>query len=162
MKDWWLNREPRERWLLTGAGLFLLLLMLWLLLWEPLSVKRQQLTQRIESQQTTLLAMQEIAQRAAMLTATGQDPGQVSDGTLLGLADRTVRAGGLAGSLRRIEPEGERRVRVWLDQAPFDQTVGWLQSIAAEHGVGVIDANLSAGEQPGLVNLQITLADESN
>ena len=162
MKDWWSNREPRERWLLTGAGLILVVLVIWLLLWEPVAVKRLQLTQRIESQQATLLAMQEISQRAATLTASGHEPRQGADGTLLGLADRTVRARGLAGSLRRIEPDGDRQVRVWLDQAPFDQTVGWLQSIAAEHGIGVIDANVSAGEQPGLVNLQVTLADEGH
>jgi len=162
MKDWWLNREPRERWLLTGAGLILLVLAFWLVVWEPLAVKRQQLTRRLDNQQSTLLALQDISQQAATLAASRPDSGLPPDTTLLGLADRTVRARGLAGSLRRIEPESEHRVRVWLDQAPFDQTVGWLQSVAASHGIGVIDANVSSGEQPGLINIQVTLADEGH
>ena len=161
MKDWFRNRSPLEQLTIgLGAGA-LVLVILWLLVWEPVSQERHKFQTKVEREQVVLLQLQQLASEADRLAEAGDTGNSEARGdqSLLSLADRTVRAAGLAGALRRIEPEGENRVRLWLQQAPFDTMVSWLQSLAADYGIQVLSASINAGDSTGLVVADITLND---
>lgn len=159
MIEWFRDRSPREQYILAGGMGVLLLVLLWLLVWEPLNQEHGEYQAKIEQQQLILLQLQQLAAEADLLGSGAGKVNSRGDQSLLSLADRTVRAAGLAGSLRRIEPDGDQRVRLWLQQAPFDSLVKWLQALAGDHGVHVFAANIDLGESTGLVVADITLED---
>ena len=159
MNAWFRERSPREQMLLLAGAGMLLLVTLWLLVWEPVSHKRGQFSARVEQQQQILLQLRQLASEAGRIGVIPAGNLDRGDQSLLSLTDRTVRAAGLAGALRRIEPDGDNRVRLWLQQAQFDPMMSWLQSLARDYGVHVYAANVDLGERAGLVVADITLED---
>ncbi|MDX1626719.1 MAG: type II secretion system protein GspM, partial [Wenzhouxiangellaceae bacterium] len=51
----------------------------------------------------------------------------------------SARAAGLAGSLKRIEPAGERRHRVVFESAEFPDLMSWLASLTRERPFAVAE-----------------------
>ena len=47
-------------------------------------------------------------------------------------------------------------MRVWLEQASFDQTMDWLQDIAKK-GVSIEEVSIDADPAPGRIGARITL-----
>lgn len=159
MNAWFSDRNPREQLLIAAGSGILLLVILWLLAWEPISQERDEYRARVAREQVILLELQQLASEARRLGAASGGATVRGDQSLLSLTDHTVRAAGLAGALRRIEPDGQQRVRLWLQQAQFDPLVSWLQSLARDHGIQVHTANFDLGDSVGVVVADITLED---
>jgi general secretion pathway protein M len=79
--------------------------------------------------------------------------------SLLALADAGVREIGLGGSLKRIEPAGEGRVRLRLEAAAFDSLVEWLETLSARHGVAIAELAATRTGHAGQVDVQLVLED---
>ncbi|MCC5864726.1 MAG: type II secretion system protein M [Wenzhouxiangella sp.] len=157
MKEWWQSLEARQRTILAGAGLIMLGLALFLWIWEPLAESRQAERERIAQQQALLdwlTALTPVARELRLSQTRSSDLGGRS---LLGLADQTARAAGLAGALSRIEPAGDGQVRVWLDGAEFVATIGWLQRLSVEYPIEVSQLAIDRGQRSGQVNVRVTL-----
>jgi general secretion pathway protein M len=156
----WINdRDAREKALLAGAAVILLLAGLWVLVWDPLDDRLSEFQARVTQQQAIYLQLQQLAAEAEQLGSGSASVADRGDQSLMSLADRSVRAAGLAGALRRIEPAGEGRVRLWLQQAQFDPMAKWLQSLSREYGIHVFAASIDRGDSTGLVIAEITLED---
>jgi general secretion pathway protein M len=77
----------------------------------------------------------------------------------LALADASAREAGLEGALRRVEPVGERNVRVGFEAANFDQLAQWLERLGSRYGVEAIELSAERAEGIGLVDARVTLRD---
>ena len=116
MKDWFANLEPRERLLLTGGGVVLLVLLLYLMIWEPVVGNYQALEDGVAEQKKTLLWMKQAAAEVKVLQRSGSGTARGLGGrSLLAVVDQSARSGGLGPSIKRIEPEGSKGVKVWLE-----------------------------------------------
>ncbi|MDW8479369.1 MAG: type II secretion system protein GspL [Xanthomonadales bacterium] len=60
-------------------------------------------------------------------------------------------------SLRRLEPLGERRVRLSFEQVAFDAAARFLEDLAERHGAVVRELSARRGEGAGIVDLRVTL-----
>lgn len=161
MSAWWQGLDQRQRWLFSVAGAILLVLMVFVWVWEPLVESRQAEKDRIAQQQALLdwlTALTPVASELRRGSARATDLGGRS---LLGLADETARAAGLAGALTRIEPAGEGQVRVWLDGAEFVSTMGWLQGLSVEYPIEVSQLSIDRGQRSGQVNVRVTLSSNA-
>lgn len=91
--------------------------------------------------------------------ASGQSSGNIdkpADGrALMALVTRTAGESGLA--LQRFEPSGDDSIRVWLEQVPFGQVAGWLETLSASNGVEIEQASMDRQSEPGLVSVRLTL-----
>ncbi|TVS11533.1 MAG: type II secretion system protein M [Wenzhouxiangella sp.] len=160
MSTFWEQLNARQRVLIVLAGLVLVAAALFVGVWEPLAESRAAERERVAGQQALLDWLDAVAPVAAELRRRG-DRGRDRGGrSLLGLADETARAAGLAGALSRIEPAGDDRVRVWLEGAEFLATMGWLEQLAVGHPVVVDQLDVDRGRSSGLVNVRVTLASE--
>ncbi|MBF0284140.1 MAG: type II secretion system protein M [Magnetococcales bacterium] len=152
------NMAPRERrFLVWGmAALSLLLLLFGAVL--PLAEFGQR-----ERDRATLLAeqlawMESKAAEVAVARSQGGAVGQMPAGTSLAtLADRTVRDQGLGDALKRVEPEGTDKVRLWLEGASFDRLAAWLDRLMQEFGVEVYQSQVEGEETPGRVKARVVL-----
>jgi len=158
MKDWLESLAPRERLMVMAAAAVVMLLLIYALIWSPLRGSYVALRDNVAGQRDTAVWMQESAQLLAQLKGSGARTQDLDGQSLLSLADSTARAGGLAGALKRVEPEGSNSVRVWLESASFDQLIQWLGSLSERYGISADMVSMErVADAAGRVNARLTL-----
>ncbi|MBF0424390.1 MAG: type II secretion system protein M [Magnetococcales bacterium] len=154
----WLAVGDRERTMVIGGGAVMSCLLFFALVWLPVQERFQELSQTVESRSSSLRWMEQAAREVARLKSqTGIKTPLEKGESLLSLADRSVRSHGLAPVLRRVEPEGQDKVRLWFEQAAFQSLLVWLETLHDRYGVEVVNASIEKGRDPGLVNTQLVL-----
>ena len=157
----WNRLNPRQQRMLGAAGLVMLAALLFVWVWEPLLEARQFERERVASQRA-LLDWLEAVEPAAQALRQGQSGARDMGGrSLLGLADQTARAAGLAGALTRIEPVGDNQVRVWLDDADFIAIMRWLETVSITYPVRAAQLDIERGRSTGQVNARLTLSADA-
>lgn len=157
MKAWWDGLELREQRLVAGGAAALLLFLLYAAVWAPLQSTRARLTTQAEEQRATLRGMQLRAAEIRQLSARSAGRRPATGQSLLGLIDQTARAQHLADAVKRVQPDGTNSVRVWLENAAFDDVMRWLGTLEQRHGVVIDTLNVERGELPGRVAARLTL-----
>lgn len=156
MKAWFNHLEANERRMLIIGAPLLLVMLLYAGVWDPLVGKAEALRVSTAEQQSLLAWMRGAAQEVKQLRGSGgQRVKSASGGSLLSLVDRTAKSGRLGPALKRVQPDGEASVRVWLESASFDDTVRWLTALETRHGVRVVSSVFQALEAPGRVDVRL-------
>jgi general secretion pathway protein M len=159
MKEWWDGLAARERLMLAGGAVALVLVLLWALLWQPLVDRVGEMETEVAAQRENLRWMQNAAAELQQLRGSGaQATAGLAGRSLLAVADQTARGAGLGNGLKRIEPESGDAVRVRLEGVAFDDVVVWLDGLAREAGVLATSIAIERGSAPGQVNVRLTLA----
>ncbi|ADH86928.1 type II secretion system protein GspM [Desulfurivibrio alkaliphilus] len=149
---------PRQRPLLfIGLGL-LVPLLVWLLLLAPLGSSRDSLQRDIGAREQELAWMREAAQevqRYAITAGNGARPG----GSPLAAIDSSAREFGLGRAMQRVEPGDGGEVRVWLEDAVFDDLLRWLDRLGRGHGIEAVEVVVepARGGRAARVNARLTL-----
>jgi general secretion pathway protein M len=163
MKDWWLSKTPREQLMLTAAAAVTLLFLIYLLAWQPFMASVEQKRLQVNSQQITLDWMKsqlpEVQQLRARVRASGP---RRSNEALLTLVDRTANQSQLRQQIKTIKPQGENRVQIWVEQAPFDTLMKWLGGLSAGHGIQIASLTVDRQELTGIVNARLVLERGGN
>ncbi|NKF23143.1 type II secretion system protein GspM [Solimonas marina] len=148
--------QPRERIIVLSGAAVLIVMILYLAIWEPLVVSRKQ---DIEALQSSRALATRIEMAASLAQSHSQ--GKVDrSATLLSVVDQTTRSGTLGKAPSRVQPEGsgEHEVRVWFDDVPFDNCMRWLGELQSHYGIHVSSTEIDTGSAPGLVNARFTLS----
>ncbi|HEB98484.1 MAG TPA: type II secretion system protein M [Thiotrichales bacterium] len=159
MRDWFESLPPRDRAMVLGGGVLALLLLAWAFLWHPLVVKARDLEAEVEGLQGQLAWMQEAAAEVRRLqrTVAGSRPQGLGGRSLLAVVDQSARSAGLAAGLKRVEPDGQARAKVRLEQVPFDNLMRWLGQIRRQYGIRALNVRLERAEGEGQVNARLSL-----
>lgn len=143
--------------LCIGLG-FLSLLLVWLVLLAPLSSARRSLLREIEAKEEELAWMQVAAQEVRQYAGHGAGRGQGGASPMAVIDGSARQFGGLGQAMQRIEPDGERKVRVWLEGAVFDDLLRWLAQLKLGDGIEVEEIVVEqARTGSSLVNSRLTL-----
>lgn len=159
MQEFWVQLAPRERIaILIGAGV-LTVILLYLLAWTPFVERAQRLETSVQERRATQQWMKGAVQEAQRLRATSTPTSGSTHGgqSLLALIDQSARAQGLASALKRVEPDGENSVRVWLERAPFDDMLTWLGGLRQQQGVRISSITVDEQGGPGLVSARLVV-----
>lgn len=152
MKDWFLSLAPRERRIVAAGAVVLIAVVVWMAVVEPLQQRRAQMEQGVATNRALIAWMNQVG------GSLGAGPRRVGNGdSLFAAVDRSARATALAGSLQRVQPEGQTTVRVWLDNAPFDELVRWVGALERDQGIAVSALSVERTQTAGLVNARLTL-----
>jgi general secretion pathway protein M len=159
MKDWFFGLEARERMLVSAGSALLVLLLLYLMIWEPVASRYTGLRADVEAQQQNLAWMQQAAAQINALKRSAAGGAQGLGGrSLLAVVDQSARSGGLAGAIKRIEPDGSKGVKVWLEGAVFDAMIIWLGQLNKAYRIEPSMITLEpVGD--GRVNARLTLLE---
>ena len=157
MLNYWMQLKPRERIIIAIASVVLLVLMLYLLLLEPLILKEQTLTERVARQKEEVQWL-----KSAALEVKQLQPGNKTSGSarkqgesLLVVVDRTAKESNLGDSMKRVEPDGSDRVRVWVEDAAFDDIAKWLVRVQKQYQLTIESAVFDQTENTGKVNARL-------
>jgi general secretion pathway protein M len=162
MKEWFESLEQRERRLILGGGATLLLMGIYFLGWEPFINGLHDLRESTQRKQLELVWMQNAVQEVKQLQSTQTAPVRFSSGqSLLGVIDRSAKTKQLGDSVKRVQPDGTSKARVWLENAKFDTVVGWLEELEMRYGVSVDTITFEKQEEEGLVDARISFFAKS-
>ncbi len=157
MRQYWDNLQPRERRILAVGAVALLLLLLYALVWDPYRSAVARLEQSVAEQRELVIWMQGAAAEVNRLQkSSGRKqlpPGQ----SLLTVVDSMAKAQGLGQAIKRVQPDGARAVRVWMEQASFDSVLKWIDTLNARYGIVVTGLVVDRQETPGLVNARVVV-----
>lgn len=155
MPDWFQRLQPRERWVLGAGSVAVAVLIVWGLIWTPLSNASERLQASVADKQGLLIGLQ----RVDALPATGPSTGapRAQSQSLLVLVERTQQAHGLTGAFTQTRPDGTDAIDVTFQNASFDALLGWLIALQTEHGVTVESASFGSTREPGLVSGRLFL-----
>lgn len=148
--------QPRERLIVIAGSAVLAVIVLYLAVWEPLVQAHQRRAAALEASRALATRIE-----AAAALVQGRQGGAVDRGAaLLSVVDQSSRSGTLGKAPTRVQPEGsgERAVRVWFEDLPFDKALSWLAQLQTRYGIQVSSAEIDAGSAPGLVNARFTLS----
>lgn len=154
-QTWLDSLNPRERRLVVAGGIFLGLFILYQLTWAPFANGMAEMQTKVSKKQEDLLWMQQAAQEARSLQGGSAGRRPVHTGSLLGLIEKTARQRGLGSSIRKVQPEGQKGVRIWLDRVAFDAVMTWLDELQVKQGVMVSSLAAERTPQEGWVNIRM-------
>jgi len=159
MRAWFSGLEANERRMLIAGGGLLLVMLLYAGLWEPLTGKIDMLRVSTTEQAALLTWMRSTAQEVKQLRGrSGQQAKPATGQSLLSLVDRTAKSGRLGSALKRVQPDGDEKVGVWMEAANFDDLVRWLVALETRHDVRVVSSVFQALEASGRVDARLVFA----
>lgn len=162
MREWWVDRNPRDRVALLVGGLLVVLMLLWAVFLQPMRESRAELEARLmllqEEYQWLADRAPEVAarHRAVDGRSAGGSPRAVDGSSLLGIVDVSARAAGLGAGLQRVRPL-ERAVEVEMEAVVYSELMRWLVALEQGHGVRVANLGLDRTENSGMVNARLRL-----
>ena len=158
MNAWWESLVERERWLIIvavlvggGGGLYLLG-------WEPFYKHLVSLRQSVAEERIQMAWMVQAQGEARALLGAASTDRKRSGESLLAMVDRSARAAGMGAGLKRVEPEGKDKVRVWMDDIAFDGLIPWLADLNKTQGVTPESLVVDRQSTTGRVNVRLVLA----
>lgn len=154
------NLNPRERNALVIGGIILGVLLIYTVLWAPFSNKVEKLEHTVQEQRALQLWINTASAEAQRLRATKSTHStaqNIAGQSLLSVVDQAAKQDRLGSALKRIEPEGAAKVRVWIEQAPFDDVVLWMGNLQNTYGVRVTNVSIDRQGTSALVNARITV-----
>jgi general secretion pathway protein M len=153
-----LPRRDQQALIVLGVAVFLGIL--YFAVWSPVAAYHDRAVSKRENAEQLLAWLDSNRSSLRSLSgASGQSSNPVDkpvDGrALMALVTRSAGESGLA--LQRFEPSGEDAIRVWLEQVPFSNVAGWLETLNTENGVEIDQASMDRQDEPGLVSVRLTL-----
>ena len=156
MNAWWTGLAPRERLIVGGGSVVLMLVLIYLMIWEPIANKREQVRTDISALSADLVWMQQVAGQVKRRAAQqgNQSSAGAAGGSVLTLVEVSARAAGLHETLERVQPEG-LGARIWFAETGFDGLLSWLGELEQRQGLHVSQLAVDAGNAPGMVTARI-------
>lgn len=157
LKQWFNSLPQKEQWMVSGTGLLIFVTLFYLIIWEPVHVGLQEEKQKQQSQNEILLWMQQAATEVNTLRASGgrSNIRDKNKPTTL-VIEQTINNAGLKATVSKIESSGNNGARVTLNEAPFNQILVWLNTLASHNAIHVISANIERGTKPGRANARLS------
>ncbi|MCG7954344.1 MAG: type II secretion system protein M [Candidatus Thiodiazotropha endolucinida] len=157
MKQWWLSKTPQEHLAMIVGGTAVLLLLIYLIVWHPFQQSLEQKALLVKSQESTLQWMKDNADLVKNMRSNQPGKGAASNEALLTLVDRTAKRVQLRQQIKRIKPQGDDSVQLWVEQASFDTLIRWLGQMTQEYALNIESLNIDRQDAPGLINARVVL-----
>jgi general secretion pathway protein M len=140
--------EREQRLVMISAAVVVVGIFYWLI-WSPLNQSLETDRKAVTAQQELLVWVQKNANRAAQLRGSA-GKSAVFSGSLPQIVNQT--AARLKIAISRMQPQGEE-LQVWVDQAPFNDVLSWLQALE-KVGVVIKDIDIADADSPGMVKIR--------
>lgn len=159
MRAWFDTLAPRERLFVVLGATIVAIALLWGLIWVPLTKSHDTLVASVSTWERSLAQLRPL--KSLVQTGTTAPLARRADSgqTPVVIIDRTLRARGMAGALKRSQPTTSTGIRVEFEGVAFDELILWLGDLSMQYAMEVQAGSLSAAARsgPGRVNATLTL-----
>jgi general secretion pathway protein M len=140
--------EREQRLVLLSVVVGVIGLFYWLV-WAPLNHSIATNHKAVEQQQQLLTWVQKNAARAIQLRSV-KGVGANFNGSLPQAVNQTAAQVDIA--ISRMQPQGEE-LQVWVDQAPFNDVLSWLQALE-KMGIIILDLDIAEADVAGHIKIR--------
>lgn len=156
MKQWWLNRNPREQQLLIGLMIFLFIFISYHFLWAPYQQQKQAQINKLHYQQQLLQWMQQKHHEFQALSTQSQHKKALTQSPAATLAE-ALKQENLYSYIDGLEQNSENRVVLRFNQVPFDRFIQFLEHLSRQYAISIEQLNISQTESPGFTSLNLQI-----
>ncbi|MGQ0530233.1 MAG: type II secretion system protein GspM [Panacagrimonas sp.] len=156
-RERFLALQMRERVMVVLGSSVVLITLLYLLIWEPLVKAHSERAQALQTSRALAVRLEGAAQQVQTLRSRNPAATQGRSMSLMSAVDQASKQGSLGKGPSRIQPEGDREVRVWFEDVSFDAMVRWLADLQSRYGVSVQTLDVEPQAAPGRVNVRLSL-----
>jgi general secretion pathway protein M len=149
LKSTFLQLSGREQRLVIVSAVLVLVAIFYWGIWSPLSTSLERDQTAVKNQTELLDWVQRNANRAVQLRSSGVDKASFS-GSLPQVVNQSASRMKIA--ISRMQPQDDE-LQVWIDQAPFNDVLSWLQSLE-KTGVSILDIDIVESDLPGQVKIR--------
>ncbi len=160
--QWFTSLQTRERYLLGAGSITLILLALYLLLWEPLKTDIAKLRVQDNASGSALTWMHNAQTELQGLKHNQHQPNIDLKTSLITAVEQSATSKGIRGQIKRIEPQGQQKISVELTLVGFDQLMTWVSFLESRYGTKVVQFHSTQTEKTGLVDARIILTREAS
>lgn len=157
IRAWWENLLERERRMLSVGGFIVGILVIYALIWSPLSNLVFDYKTQVTSKRQLLVFLQRASQKISQLQSSGISvDASVKSGGLLTVVEQSLSSQQLSHYLKQVQQPTQNQITLNFDNVPFDKLMQWLQMLITTQGVRVVHfsaTRLSMGE----ANVQVVL-----
>lgn len=157
MKKWLDSLEERERHYVVGGSIAVAIMLVYALLWAPFLDEVDQLGNRVKGHTETLSWMKNNTSLIKSARPASGSGAINRDQSLIAVIGQTTKNSAMSQSVKRVEENKDNSVRVWLEKAPFDQMIIWLESLQTHYGANITSINIDKQNETGIVNARLTL-----
>lgn len=152
---WWGGLQARERRVLGAGGTLLVLVLVWLLAFEPAWEGRRKISAELPALRGQLSKMEGLAAEARRLS------GQATQGTdspqqLKVALERSLDAAGLRGAVSQLTVAGEL-IDLRFKDVSFAAWLAWFDTALSETRLRAVDVAIERETTPGRVGVRLTL-----
>jgi len=148
------SMPERDRISIVILILFILAVAFYYLAWRPINQNLESAKERYHKNASTLewVKSNETAAKKAMSGSTNSATG-LGGQSLLTVVNQTASRNRLR--VKRVEPKGEDSLRVWFDEVPFNDVMGWLNELSLRYGLSAASVNIEHKRDAGMVNVSL-------
>ena len=156
-RHWFYSLTKKEQQIVSGTTVFVIITLFFLIVWEPLHLGLDSEKLKQTTQDKSLIWMQQAATEVKSLRSSGSRTNlrDKNKPTTL-VIEQAINNAGLKPSVNKIESSGNNGVRVTLNEVPFKQKLGWLNTLAKHNGIHVTSANRERAGSAGKANVRLT------
>ena len=149
LKSTFLQLSEREQRLVIISAVLVIVAIFYWGIWSPLNTSLERGQTAVNNQTELLAWVQKNANRAAQLRRSGDNNTRFSGSLPQAVKQSASR---MKIAISRMQPQGDE-LQVWIDQAPFNDILSWLQSME-KTGVSILDIDITESDLPGQVKIR--------
>ncbi|MDZ7784497.1 MAG: type II secretion system protein M [Halioglobus sp.] len=154
MKEWFAGLNQREQLSVLVLGVAVALYALYLLVWSPLDARRDELLMQNEAVAESLTRVDAMVAELLELRDSGATTGARRNLTSL----INSSTGRLQLPVSRLQPGSSGEIQVRLENASFDDLLGWLYQMEYGEGLLVREVSITQAGPVGRVNATVRIA----
>ena len=139
----------REQYLVIACSVVVVIGMFYWLVWAPLNKAIETNETLVKNKKEDLVWLTKNVNKALQLKRSSGGQKQFT-GSLTQAVNQT--ASRVRITISRMQPQGEE-LKVWVDQAPFNDVLSWLQTME-NMGIQIINLDVAQADAPGLIKIR--------
>lgn len=152
MREWFATLNQREQLSLVVMLVLVTLWVLYMFAWSPLAERRENLAMQNRAVAESLNRVDAMVSELIALRESG-GANQQRRRNLTSLISQSTRSLGLPVS--RLQPNSRGEIQVRLENAPFDDMLGWLHQMEFAEGLLVHEVSITQSGAVGRVNATV-------
>ncbi len=157
LKQWWLARSSREQLILTSGSIIVVILLAYLFIWAPISVRTESLRQSNIENRLLLNWMDSATRKIQQYQQLHYQKHDASSQALLVTVEQSLLKAQLSKYVRNTQTQADNQVTLTFSQVPFDQMIDWVEQLWKQHNIIVGSASIKKANNNGLTDVTINL-----
>jgi general secretion pathway protein M len=149
LREFWRERSARERALLAGGAAAVVIVALYLFLWQPGLAATRRLSAALPKLRAQVELMRAEQAEIAVLRKSAGDA--LKGGDLRASLEASIARAAFAKSVQRVEATSAERATVVVVSASFDDWLRWVAAAQRESGARLERCSIAALPEPGMV-----------